>query len=165
MANTLSKYGFVLHRNLSDDAVPLETVYTTSNTTFKVGDPIRLTTTGLAVKSTAASTKLGYIYGFAAEPITAKAGTSYPMRIVPALPNLVFRACSGSTLNVTKGYIGRTAGIWASGTAAFAGNPGANTLSQLQIVGILNGISSGSFGTYAELLYIVKHSAFVGQIT
>lgn len=165
MANVLNKYGFVLHRNLSDDAVPLETVYTTSNVTFKVGDPIHMSTTGLVHKATAVSTKAGYIYGFAAEPVTAKAGTSYAMRIVPALPNLVFRACSGSTLNVTKGYIGRTAGIWASGLVAYAANPGAPTLSQLQIVGILNGQLSGSFGTYAELLYVVKHSQFIGQIT
>lgn len=174
MANTLSKYGFVLHRAMDGAAVPLETVWTTSNLTFKVGDPVRLSTTGLAVKATAASTKAGYIYGMAAEPITAKAGTSYPMRIVPARPDVIFRACSGSTLNVTKGYVGRTAGIWASGTAAFAGNPGAPTLSQLQIVGIVGGYgpagaggtpAGSAFSTYAELLYIVKHSQWVGQIT
>lgn len=174
MANTLSKYGFVLHRAMDGASVPLETVYTTSNLTFKVGDPVRLSTTGLAVKPTAVSTKAGYIYGFAAEPVTAKAATIYPMRIVPARPDVLFRACSGSTLNVTKGYIGRTAGIWASGLVAFAGNPGAPTLSQLQIVGIVGGggplgaggaTGGSAFSTYAELLYIVKHSQWVGQIT
>jgi hypothetical protein len=165
MANTLSKYGFVFHRNLSDEGTPMETVYTTSNLTFKVGDPVHLSTTGLAVKATAVSTKAGYIYGFAAEPITAKVGTSYAMRIVPARHDIVFRACSCSTLNVTKGYIGRGAGIWASGLVAYGGNPGAPTLSQLQIVGILNGNAAGTFGTYAELLYIVHHSQFTGQVT
>ena len=170
MANVLSKYGFVLHRNLTDDAVPLETVYTTSNLTFKVGDPVHMSTTGLAVKATAVSTALGYIYGFAAEPVTAKAGTSYKMAIVPAIPTLVFRACSGSTLNVTKGYVGRYAGVWASGLVAYAGNPGAPTLSQLRIVGIVggnlgSGIGGSAWSTYAELLYIVHHSQFTGQVT
>ena len=174
MANVLSKYGFVLYRNTADESTPLETVWTTSNLTFKVGDPVRLSTTGLAVKPTAVSTKAGYIYGFAVEPITAKAGTSYPMKIIPALGHLIFKACSGSTLNVTKGYVGRYAGIWASGTVAYAGNPGANTLSQLQIVGIAGGygpagaggaVGGSAFSTYAELLYIVHHSQYTGQIT
>lgn len=162
MANTLSKYGFVFHRNLAGDGVPLETVYTTSNLTFKVGDPVHMSTTGLAVKATAVSTKAGYIYGFAAEPVTAKAATSYKMAIWPSVPTSIFRACSGSTLNVTKGYVGRGAGIWASGLVAYAGNPGAPTLSQLQIVGIVSG---SAWSTYAELLYIVHHSQYTGQIT
>ena len=174
MANTLSKYGFVLHRAMDGASVPLETVWTTSNLSFAVGDPVRLSTTGLAVKPTAVSTKAGYIYGFAVEPITAKAATSYALKIVPARPDVIFRACSGSTLNVTKGYVGRTAGIWASGTAAYAGNPGAPTLSQLQIVGIAGGygqagaggaVGGSAFSTYAELLYIVHHSQYTGQIT
>lgn len=161
MANALSLYGFVMHRNLADESTPLETVYTTSNTTFRVGDPIRLTTTGLAVKSTAASTKLGFIYGFAVEPITAKAATSYPMKIVPALPHVVFRAACASTLNVTKGYVGRGAGIKVSGVY-FGIAVGSPTLSQVQIIGLASG---SSYGTYAEMLCIVKHSAFIGQIT
>ena len=90
------------------------------------------------------------------------------------IADVIFRACSGSTLNVTKGYVGRTAGIWASGLVAFAGNPGAPTLSQLQIVGIVGGggplgaagaTGGSAFSTYAELLYIVKHSQWTGQIT
>lgn len=174
MANVLSKYGFVLFRNTADEGTPLESAWTQSNITFAVGDPLHMSTTGLICKATAVSTKAGYIYGFAVSPVTAKTGTSYQIWFVPALGHLIFKACSGSTLNVTKGYVGRGAGIWASGTAAFAGNPGAPTLSQLQIVGIAGGYGpkgaggatgGSAFSTYAELLYIVKHSQFTGQIT
>jgi hypothetical protein len=192
MANLNSPYGFLPYRNLVGRGISQETVGTLSNTTYFVGEPVRTTATSYTGTSSmgavgtisppfpavlltqqapcvvaaagAVSTKTGYIWGILTQPVTGTAKQFPNVTMVPALPEYVFTAQHIGSVKVTAGFVGKTAGLVAGGSAAGCGislsAAAVIAFSQFVVVG-LNPRSK--WGTYAELLCIVKHSQYLGQ--
>ena len=97
-------------------------------------------------------------------PVTAAAKQFPNITYVPALPEYVFTAQQIGAVKVTAGFVGKTASIVPGGSAAGCGvslsSAGLIAYSQVVVVG-LNPRSK--WGTYAELLCVVKHSQYLGQ--
>ena len=153
MANVNSPYGFQFQRNLAAGAsIVTNRFITASNAALSPGDPVVLAS-DLAKLAGITSTAL---FGVSLESVTGAAGVKKSALVIPALKEYLFAAqCSGTT-NITQGYIGKKAGIAGTTNGKLTINVAATT-SVLQIVGLKPG---SSFGTYAELLFVICKSAY-----
>jgi len=175
MANTNAPYGFRLWTttNPSTGAVgvtpgaaagssvsasgPLPIA---SATTLKVGDPIK-SSLGLGYLATGTNA----IYGICNSPVpnfnetaTAK---HYP-EIIPASDQNIWRCQSTTTTGLTQAYIGVAKNAYRIGgtTSGYQGIDITHTTGG--VLGIVALAPGSAFGTYAEVLVVIRRGAFYG---
>ena len=155
MANPNNKHSFNLEGNMAGgNAFITKGFLVASQTKLSVGDPL-VFVSGKVKLAGITSTAL---FGVCMSALTSQAGIKSVL-VAPALPEYLFSAQVGSTVNITAGLFPKKWGI--AGTTS-----GKIVLSTTATTSVINAIGIkplSAAGTYAEVLFVINKSSYIGR--
>lgn len=154
MANPNNKHSFQLESNLAGgNSFVMKRYPVLSQTKLSVGDPLVFAAGKVKLAGVTSTT----LFGVCMSSMKSATGLDSVL-IVPALKEYLFSAQVGSTVNMTAALMNKRYGIAGTTSGKIVISTTATT-SVLQIVGLK---PLSAYGTYAELLFIIAKSAYVG---